>query len=168
MRTASKIVLIRTVVTAAVVLSGAITAATQQSSQTADDNPVLGTWTLNLAKSQFSPGPAPKSQIRQYDLDGTAVKTTVTTTFADGTSTTVRYTSMTDGIEYPITGSATVDAITLRRTNALTAEAQLTHAGKTIGTARRVISADGRSMTITYRDESGEINNVSVYDRQKH
>ena len=33
--------------------------------QTATE-PVLRTWTLDLAKSKYDPGPAPKSQVRTY------------------------------------------------------------------------------------------------------
>ena len=29
-------------------------------------DPVLGTWELNVAKSKYNPGPAPKSQTRIY------------------------------------------------------------------------------------------------------
>ena len=29
-------------------------------------DPAIGTWKLNLAKSTFSPGPAPRSQVRTY------------------------------------------------------------------------------------------------------
>jgi len=29
-------------------------------------DPVIGTWQLNVAKSKFSPGPAPKSETRTY------------------------------------------------------------------------------------------------------
>ena len=37
---------------------------------TQPSNPVLGTWELNLAKSKFSPGPAPKSETRTYVIAG--------------------------------------------------------------------------------------------------
>jgi hypothetical protein len=29
-------------------------------------DPIIGTWKVNLAKSKFSPGPAPKSLMRTY------------------------------------------------------------------------------------------------------
>ena len=32
----------------------------------ADDDPLLGTWKLNVAKSKYSPGPPPKSGIISY------------------------------------------------------------------------------------------------------
>ncbi len=46
----------------------------------------------------------------------------------------------------------------------------MTHAGKDVGLARRVISKDGRTMTITYRgtDSLGtRIDNVTVYEKEE-
>jgi hypothetical protein len=31
-------------------------------------NPVVGTWQLDVAKSKFSPGPAPKTDTRTYNV----------------------------------------------------------------------------------------------------
>jgi len=33
-------------------------------------NPLIGAWTLNIAKSTFSPGPPPKSATRTYTQNG--------------------------------------------------------------------------------------------------
>ncbi|MGH9388303.1 MAG: hypothetical protein ACRD1Z_01720, partial [Vicinamibacteria bacterium] len=96
------------------------------------------------------------------------IKATVVTTDEKGQSVTARYIAKYDSLEYPLTGSATIDAIALKRVNAYTWEA-LTHARKQIGTARRVISEDGKTMTITFRgtDENGRaVVNVSVYEKQ--
>ena len=48
------------------------------------DDPVLGTWHLNVAKSKYSPGPAPKSQVRTYEAHKDGVKATIRTIYADG------------------------------------------------------------------------------------
>src|ERR1700681_77158 len=51
----------------------------------AQSNPNLGTWKLNVAKSQFDPGPPPTSQtsvIEAWETDG--VKITTTVVLADG------------------------------------------------------------------------------------
>src|SRR5262245_54963753 len=40
-------------------------------SQAASKSPMFGTWKLNVAKSKYSPGPAPKSQVAKLDpVDG--------------------------------------------------------------------------------------------------
>ncbi|HLE72410.1 MAG TPA: hypothetical protein VJH87_22220 [Vicinamibacteria bacterium] len=130
---------------------------------------MLGTWILNVEKSSYDPGPPPRSQTRTYEKVPEGIKATIITVDPKGQSVTARYTAQYDSLEYPLTGSATVDAIALKRVNAYTAEATLTHARKLIGTARRVISEDGKTMTITFRgtDENGRrVTNVAVYEKE--
>jgi hypothetical protein len=130
---------------------------------------VLGSWILDAEKSSYDPGPPPRSQTRTYERVPEGIQATITTVDAKGLSITARYTAAYDSLEHPLTGSATVDAIALKRVNAYTAEATLTHARKLIGTARRVIAEDGKTMTITYRgtDENGRaVTNVAVYGKK--
>ena len=127
-------------------------------------DPVVGTWTLNLAKSRFSPGPAPKEETRVYEAQGEGIKVTVRTVAADGHSTTVLISANYDGKDYPVTGSSAYDAIELKKITDQIAEATLMHAGRTVATARREISDDGRTMTITYTGQ--QISNKAVYEKQ--
>ena len=58
---------------------------------------------------------------------------------------------------------------TIKRIDDNTSEATLKKAGKVVRNAKRVISKNGKVMTITMSgtDEKGEkINNVAVYDKQ--
>jgi hypothetical protein len=52
--------------------------------ETAAD-PVVGTWTLNVAKSTFSAGPALKSQTRIYSQSAQGITLNMKTVGADGT-----------------------------------------------------------------------------------
>ena len=54
-------------------------------------DPVLGTWELNVAKSKYNPGPAPKSQTRIYEALPEGMKVTIKTVNADGQSTVVEH-----------------------------------------------------------------------------
>jgi hypothetical protein len=129
---------------------------------------VLGTWVLNVEKSSYDPGPAPRSQTRTYEIVPEGIRATIVTVNAKGQSMTARYTAEYDSLEHPLTGSTTVDAIALKKVDDHTAEATLTHARKVIGTARRVISADGKTMTITFRgqgDDGRQVVNVAVYEK---
>jgi hypothetical protein len=128
---------------------------------------VLGTWILNVDKSQYSPGPKPKSQTRVYEVVKDGLKATVKTVQPDGRTTTIEYTTKYDGLEYPVSGSSTTDAIAMRRLSPFMTEGVLSHAGKTTGITRRVIAVDGKTMTITYEQTVGDqrIINVSVYDK---
>ncbi|MGH9323834.1 MAG: hypothetical protein ACRD21_13225 [Vicinamibacteria bacterium] len=130
---------------------------------------VLGTWVLDLAESTYRPGPPPKSQKRTYEPHGEGVKATITTVDAEGRTLSAEYVADYDSLEYPLTGSTQIDAIALKRVNDTTAEATLTHARKVIGTARRVISPDGKTMTITFKgnDPQGRaVHNVAVYRKE--
>jgi hypothetical protein len=132
-------------------------------------DPVLGTWKLNLEKSNYSPGPAPKNQIRIYEAVPEGIRVTIRTTLADGQSTSVQHPVNYDGKEHPIAGSSQSDAIVLQKVDDYTSEAILKHASKVIGTSRRVVSKDGKTMTVTFEgtDSRGRpVNNRAVYEKQ--
>ena len=129
----------------------------------------IGTWKLNVAKSTFRPGPPPVAETRIYKAQPAGVKTTVTTMWADRMSTTVEYPANYDGKDYPVSGSRDVDAVALSRMDDHTSAATLKHAGKEIGVARRVVSPDGKTMTISYKGintRGDQVDNVAVYDKQ--
>jgi hypothetical protein len=129
----------------------------------------VGTWKLNVAKSTFKPGPPPAAETRIYKAQPKGVKTTVSTTWADRMTTTVEYPANYDGKDYPVSGSRDVDAVALSRMDDYTSAATLKHAGREIGVARRVVSRDGKTMTISYKgvNTRGDlVDNVAVYDRQ--
>jgi hypothetical protein len=129
----------------------------------------IGTWKLNVAKSTFRPGPPPVAETRIYKAQPKGVQTTVTTVWADRISTTVEYPANYDGKDYPVSGSRDVDAVALSRMDDHTSAATLKHAGKEIGVARRVVSPDGKTMTISYKGintRGDQVDNVAVYDKQ--
>jgi len=129
----------------------------------------VGTWKLNVAKSTFRPGPPPVSETRVYKAEANGVKTTVKTMWADRTSTAVEYPANYDGKDYPVSGSRDVDAVVLTRMDDFTSAATLKHFGKEIGVARRVVSPDRKTMTITYKGintRGDQVDNVAVYDKQ--
>ncbi|HZO57169.1 MAG TPA: hypothetical protein VFB63_30950 [Bryobacteraceae bacterium] len=132
-------------------------------------DPVLGTWRLNLKKSIFSPGPAPKSQTRIYEEHGGGVRVTIKTVDAEGQTTSVQHPLNYDGRAYAVVGSSQTDAIILEKIDDYTSEAILKHATTVIGKNRRVVSRDGKTLTITYEGTSNlsqPVKNVVVYDRQ--
>jgi len=129
----------------------------------------VGTWKLNVAKSTFKPGPPPAAETRIYQSRPEGVKTTVKTTWADRKTTSVEYPANYDGKDYPVSGSRDIDAVALTRMDDFTSAATLKHAGKEIGVARRVVSPDRKTMTITYKGINSigdKVDNVAVYDRQ--
>jgi hypothetical protein len=129
----------------------------------------LGTWKLDVAKSTYSPGPPPKSQTVTYEAAGEGVKVTVELIDASGNKVRQGYTANYDGKDVPLTGSATVDTVSLKRINAHTTERTDKKAGKVVGTVTRVVAADGKTMTITTKSINAQgqpVNNVAFFVRQ--
>jgi hypothetical protein len=128
-------------------------------------DPVVGTWHLDVAKSRYDPGPPPKSQTRIYREEDGALKAVVVTVYKNGNSDTVHYAANYDGKEHPVEGSPDTDGILMKRIDDNAAESILTHAGHTIGIARRTVSNDGQTMTITFK--GSEVNNRAYYEKEK-
>ena len=88
---------------------------------------------------------------------------------ADGNKTSFEYTAKYDGKDYPVTGSDTIDMIALKRINDRTTEATLKKSGKVVSTARRVVSKDGKMLTLTITGTNAKgqkMKNIAVYDKQ--
>jgi hypothetical protein len=131
------------------------------------EDPLLGTWRLIVSQSKYNPGPAPQSQVRIYETHPFGIKATVRTSYPDGRTTTVQSVYAYDKEEYPVTGSEDVDAIIVKRINAHVHEATLQHAGHEIGSFRRVISRDGKQMTVSLRRSNPPADNVEVYEKEE-
>ena len=129
----------------------------------------LGTWKLDVAKSTYSPGPPPRSQTVTYEAAGEGVKVTIELIDANGNKNRQGYTANYDGKDVPLTGSATVDTVSLKRINAHTTERTDKKDGKVVATITRVIAADGKTATITTKGinpQGQPIHNVAVFVRQ--
>ena len=72
--------------------------------------------------------------------------------------------------EQTVTGTPAYDAIKLKKIDDYTSVSTLSHAGMVFGTARRAISPDGDTMTITFERKTSDdtIRNVAVYRRVKN
>jgi hypothetical protein len=132
-------------------------------------SPLTGTWALNLAKSKYSPGPAPKSDTRTY-VDGVeGVTVTVNVVSATGSVMSETSTYKYDGKDYPVEGNPNVEALSLKRVDPNTTEITQKRSGKAVGLEVRVISADGRVMTISAKGTNAKgvaFDRVAVYDKQ--
>jgi hypothetical protein len=130
---------------------------------------VVGTWKLNLTKSTFSPGPAPKTQTRTYAESAQGMTVTTKTTAADGKESSTTLTFKEDGKPYPMSGNPDVDMVSVTRVDALTVHSTTMKAGATVGTAVRAVSKDGKTLTFAQKGTNAtgaKFDNVSVYDRQ--
>jgi len=136
------------------------------------DNPFVGTWKLNLAKSVFDPGPPVRSRTVTIEQTGDGVKWAIEQVDAKGNRATVVEAPKFDGKDYPRTGSPTptADTIALKRIDTYTIEETLKRAGKVVATFRQVVSKDGKVRTATQMtgtNASGQlVRDVLVFDKQ--
>jgi hypothetical protein len=130
----------------------------------------FGTWKLNVAKSTYSPGPAAKSQIAKVEAWGEdGVKYSSDLVDADGKATRMEFQAKFDGKDYPFTGNPDADVIALKRIDGNTIESVSKLKGKVTLTVRGVVSADGKTRTLTQtgRNAQGaEVKNVLLFERQ--
>jgi hypothetical protein len=95
----------------------------------ADNN--VGTWKLNLAKSKYSPGPAPKSQTLRIEAWGDdGVKYAADGVGADGKPTHAEFHPKYDGKGYPFKGNPDADMLSYKQIDANTLEATTKLNGK--------------------------------------
>ncbi len=133
------------------------------------DDPILGTWKLNLSKSKYIPGPAPRSQTRVYRQMANGIFVTIETVDAKGKKQpTIEFEEKYDGKEYPMKGSAIGDALALKRINNYLSEATMKHGGMVVATTRRIITDNGKTLMLIYEETDFErpVDNIIVYDRQ--
>jgi hypothetical protein len=128
---------------------------------------MIGTWTLNVGKSTFN-GPAMKSQTRVYAESANGFTVTTKTVDSGGkehnTSATIAY----DGKPHPVSGGDSYDSVIVKSVDAHTGDATLWKDGKQVGTLHRVVSLDGKTLTITTKlqDSHGKVaEEIAVYDR---
>jgi len=137
----------------------------------AQSNPLVGTWKLNLTKSKFDPGPAPKSLTRKVEAQGDGVKYSFDGVGADGKALTYGFSVKFDGKDNPIMGSipSGADTISAKRIDANNYEATLKKGGKVLGMSKVTVSADGKVTTVdsTGTNAAGvKTHDVQVYDKQ--
>jgi hypothetical protein len=133
----------------------------------AQDNPFVGKWKLNVAKSHYDPGPAPRSQTRTWESSG---KVTVEGIDAKGKPKNSEFTFKTDGKDHPASGATNgADSVAGKIIDANTVQATFKMSGKPIEAATYTVSKDGKVLMIASKGTnlSGRsFKNLQVYDKQ--
>ena len=128
----------------------------------------MGTWKLNEAKSKLAPGTAKNSTV-VYSTMGDNIMVTIDGTDAAGKPTHTEWMGKYDGKDYPVTGDSTSDARSVKKIDDHTLAFTVKKGDKVLFTGRIVLSADGKSRTVTTEgtDSSGKkITATAVYDKQ--
>jgi hypothetical protein len=140
-------------------------------STTAQSDPRVGMWELNLGKSSFSPGPPPQRQTLWYKVEAQQLVALLQGVDGDGRPITPdpgNFSIYFDGKDHP-TPRPGYDTSNWKRISPNKYVVHRKKAGKTVLTSTNVVSEDGRTLTITTTgtDENGRrVSNVRVYDRR--
>ena len=129
----------------------------------------LGTWKLDAAKSKYSPGPAPKSLTLKWEATPAGINFTSEGVGADGKPNQSSYLSKFDGKDVPYAGNPDADTAAPLKVDDNSYTNTWKKGGKPTIMAKVVVSADGKTMTITQtgKNAKGEaVNNAIVYTKQ--
>ncbi len=138
-------------------------------SASAQTNPEIGVWKMNVAKSTFGSTAARQSMTLSFEAVGQGVKYRAEVVHFDGSKTAETYTANYDGKDVPLPGSTTADTVSVKRINATTVERTSKKGGKVVQTFTRVYSADGKSFTATGKSTNAQgqvLTDIYVLERQ--
>jgi hypothetical protein len=131
-------------------------------------NPNMGTWKLNEAKSTIPAG-APKNTKVVYEAAGSDIKVIVDGVDGEGKPTHNEWTGKFDGKDRKLTGDPMADMRSYKKIDDRTTELTNKKDGKVTATGKIVISADGKTRTVTVNGTDPKGNKVeftAVYDKQ--
>ena len=135
-------------------------------SLSAQTNTRIGTWKLNLSKSKFEHGPAPKSETRIFTAyQGDGISADFTLVNAAGATVKTTYSVKYDGKDYPYHGPQG-DTMSITRGSDGVTTALVKKAGTLVVTTTTSVSADGKTMTQTSRYVDNAKLDVRVLDKQ--
>jgi hypothetical protein len=138
----------------------------------ADSAALVGTWKLNLDKSKYPAGQAPKSLTRTVSADGDNLTYKFDGVGSDGAAVNFSFTLKLDGKDAEVNGTGTpygADHIAIKQVNSHMTSATLKKGDKIVGTTSATVSHDGKLATLTSKgtDANGKpTKSVAIYDKQ--
>jgi hypothetical protein len=129
----------------------------------------LGTWKLNVEKSKYVPGPAPKSQTLKFVASQDAITLTHDEVDAEGKPAHGSYTSKFDGKDVPWAGNPDADTASPKKIDDNSFENVLKKGGNVTVSAKGVVSKDGKTLTVslTGKNAKGEaVDTTMVLEKQ--
>jgi hypothetical protein len=135
----------------------------------AADDPSNGTWKLNIEKSKFDPGPAPKSGTVTITIGNGTETYNGETTDASGKTTNMSFKAQLDGTDATLTGTPMGDTISIKHPSPNKLVGSIKQGGKVLITVHVTVSADGKTRTVTETGKTPDgkpVHSVMVYDKQ--
>jgi hypothetical protein len=119
-------------------------------------DPFVGTWKLDTGKTKVPPG-APSFLMATIKIEesATGLKSTAFGADGQGIASSITFDCSLDSKPCPVTtatqlrGESAIDTITLHRIDPRTIDATGTLSGKQVYSDRRVVAADGSTLTVT-------------------
>src|SRR4030095_5117706 len=134
----------------------------------AADDPNMGTWKLNEAKSKLTPGEGKNTTV-VYEAAGDQVKVIIDGTDAAGKPTHNEGTAKLEGQDYAVTGDPKSDMRAYKKVDDHTLAFTVKKDGKTTVTGRIVVAADGKSRMVTAHgdaEQGKKATEKAAYDKQ--
>jgi hypothetical protein len=136
----------------------------------ASSDPFVGKWKLDVHRSKYPDGTCPTRMLIEMHPAGQGVAYNSEATYRNGAETHAQYTAEYNGKPVIVMGThGLMLPVSLKRLDERIVEAFYTRGAEIVATSRRVVSADGRKMTITTvsKNATGKrLKTVGVYSRQ--
>jgi hypothetical protein len=128
----------------------------------------VGSWKLNESKSKIPAGVSKNTSV-VYTAEGDSYKAVVDGVDGSGKPTHNEWTGKFDGKDYPVTGDPNADTRSIKKVDDRHYEITNKKDGKVTTTGKILLSADGKTRTLTTHttDASGKkVTATSVFDKQ--
>ncbi len=131
-------------------------------------DPFFGTWHLDPAYSDYQFGLAPLNGTYELRAEGAGFQVSMRWTGADGHAHHLAYSLLPDGQPHPYAGGSAVDTVVSVFVDDRRLDSTALKDGQVVNHASRVLSADGRRLTIVQSGADGQgrpYRNLSIYVR---
>ena len=131
--------------------------------------PYMGTWKLNEGKSKIAAGTTKNTTVTYSSTMMGKVKVTTDGMDGAGKASHTSWTGKFDGKDYALSGDPSTDVRAYTKVNDRTLALTGKKGGKVVNTGRVVVSADGKSRTVTVNGttmKGKKFKNTAVYDKE--
>ena len=133
-------------------------------------DPFVGRWVLNPGLSNYPSGTCPRRMVIEMESAGDGVHYRSDATYANGVTAHSEYTADYNSKQTLVMGNhGMLLPVSLKRSNSRLVLASYTKGLQVVATSRRVVSKDGRRMTITTMSKNragADVLTVGVYEEQ--
>ena len=144
--------------------------ASSDSSAMPSHDPFVGKWNLDVRHSKYPPGTCPKRMVIEMEPAGEGISYHSDAMYMNGAQSQARYTADYNGKQVIVVGArGMLLPVSLKRIDSKLVEASYSRGFQVVAKSRRVISKDGRLMTITTTsmDASGKgVTTIGIYKKE--